>query len=129
MAAQASRSTRRGHDRPDGRVDPPLKGIEVTAFGLTPAPYLNSGLLDAIGARYVSTQDVSLIDAAPLYGPFDLIYEATGFAPIVFDAMQALGKNGVLASASVTGGNQKVEVPEQRSISSSCSETRSWSGP
>ena len=91
-----------------------LKGIEVTAFSRTPAPYLNSDLLDAIGARYVSTQDVSLIDAVPLYGPFDLIYEATGFAPIVFDAMQALGKNGVLVLASVTGGNQRVEVPAAR---------------
>ena len=91
-----------------------LKGIEVTAFGRTPAPYLNSDLLDAIGARYVSTQDVSLSDAVPLYGPFDLIYEATGFAPIVFEAMQALGKNGVLVLASVTGGNQTVEVPAAR---------------
>src|SRR6266700_3910526 len=91
-----------------------LKGIEVTAFGRTRAPYLNSDLLEAIGARYVSTQDVSLIDAAPLYGPFDLIYEATGFAPIVFEAMQALGKNGVLVLASVTGGNQMVEVPAAR---------------
>jgi threonine dehydrogenase-like Zn-dependent dehydrogenase len=57
---------------------------------------------------------VSLRDAAALYGPFDLIYEATGFAPIVFEAMQALGKNGVLVLASVTGGNQKVEVPAAR---------------
>jgi glucose 1-dehydrogenase len=87
-----------------------LKGIEVTAFGRTQAPYLNSDLLGAIGARYVSTQEVSLRDAAALYGPFDLIYEATGFAPIVFEAMEALGKNGVLVLASVTGGNQKVEV-------------------
>jgi glucose 1-dehydrogenase len=91
-----------------------LKGIEISAFGRTPSPYLNSDLLEAIGARYVSTQDVSLIDAAATYGPFDLIYEATGFAPIVFEAMQALGKNGVLVLASVTGGNQKVEVPAAR---------------
>jgi glucose 1-dehydrogenase len=49
-------------------------------------------LLEAIGARYISTQDVPLIDAAAMYVPFDLIYEATGFAPIVFEAMQALGK-------------------------------------
>src|SRR6185503_2334317 len=91
-----------------------LKGIEVTAFGRTLAPYLNSDLLEAIGARYVSTQDVSLIDASAIYGPFDLIYEATGFAPIVFEAMQALGKNGVLVLASVTGGNQMVQVPAAR---------------
>jgi threonine dehydrogenase-like Zn-dependent dehydrogenase len=44
-------------------------------------------------------------------GPFDLIVEATGFAPIVFEAMEALGKNGVLVLASVTGGNQVVEAP------------------
>jgi glucose 1-dehydrogenase len=88
-----------------------LRGIEVTAFGRTPKPYLNSDLAEALGATYVSTQDVSLRDAASTYGPFDLIYEATGFAPIVFEAMQALGKNGVLVLASVTGGNQMVEVP------------------
>ena len=69
-----------------------LKGIEVTAFGRTRVPYLNSDLLEAIGARYVSTQDVSLRDAAPLYGPFDLIYEATGFAPIVFEAMRTTAR-------------------------------------
>jgi threonine dehydrogenase-like Zn-dependent dehydrogenase len=54
---------------------------------------------------------MSLRDAATVYGPFDVIYEATGFAPIVFEAMEALGKNGVLVLASVTGGSQMVEVP------------------
>jgi threonine dehydrogenase-like Zn-dependent dehydrogenase len=88
-----------------------LRGIEVTAFGRTPKPYLNSDLVEALGARYISTQDESLTAAAAKYGPFDLIYEATGFAPIVFEAMQALGKNGVLVLASVTGGNQTAEVP------------------
>jgi glucose 1-dehydrogenase len=88
-----------------------LRGIEVTVFARTHAPYLNSELVEALGARYVSTQDLSLRDAAKELGPFDLIYEATGFAPIVFEAMEALGKNGVLVLASVTGGNQMVEVP------------------
>jgi threonine dehydrogenase-like Zn-dependent dehydrogenase len=91
-----------------------LRGIEVTAFGLTPKPYLNSDLVEALGARYISTQEESLTAAAATYGPFDLLYEATGFAPIVFEAMQALGKNGVLVLASVTGGNQMVEVPAAR---------------
>jgi threonine dehydrogenase-like Zn-dependent dehydrogenase len=91
-----------------------LRGVEVTAFARTPRPYLNSDLMEAIGARYVSTRDLSLRDAARTFGPFDLIYEATGFAPIVFDAMEALGKNGVLVLASVTGGNQVVEVPAAR---------------
>jgi threonine dehydrogenase-like Zn-dependent dehydrogenase len=88
-----------------------LRGIEVTAFGRTPRPYLNSDLVEVLGATYINTQDMALRDAASVYGPFDLIFEATGFAPIVFEAMEALGKNGVLVLASVTGGNQMVEVP------------------
>src|SRR5207302_9087041 len=37
-----------------------LRGIEVTMFGRTRAPYLNSELAAALGAEYVSTQDVPL---------------------------------------------------------------------
>jgi threonine dehydrogenase-like Zn-dependent dehydrogenase len=85
-----------------------LRGMDVTVFSRTRAPYLNSELVEALGARYVSTQDVPVRESG---GSFDLIYEATGFAPIVFEAMEALGKNGVLVLASVTGGNQMVEVP------------------
>ena len=47
---------------------------------------------------------------APIFAQ-DLMFEATGYSPLVFDAMQVLGKNGVLVLASVTGGNRRVEVP------------------
>ena len=91
-----------------------LKGLQVTVFGKTRKPYLNSDLLEAIGATYQSTADVSIIDGAKKYGPFDMIFEATGFSPVVFDSMQALGKNGVLVLSSVTGGDRKIEVPADK---------------
>jgi threonine dehydrogenase-like Zn-dependent dehydrogenase len=91
-----------------------LRGIEVTVFGRTPKPYLNSDLLDAIGARYLSTGDTSIADGAVRFGPFDLIFEATGASPVVFDSMRALGKNGVLVLSSVTGGNRTIEVPADK---------------
>jgi threonine dehydrogenase-like Zn-dependent dehydrogenase len=91
-----------------------LRGLEVTTFGRTPKPYLNSDLLDALGARYLTTEDVPVIEAARTHGPFDLIFEATGNSAVVFDAMQALGKNGVLVLSSVTGGDRMVEVPADR---------------
>jgi threonine dehydrogenase-like Zn-dependent dehydrogenase len=91
-----------------------LRGLEVTTFGLTRKPYLNSDLLEAIGARYESTLDVPVLAGAQKYGPFDLIFEATGHSPIVFESMQALGKNGVLVLSSVTGGDRKVEVPADK---------------
>ena len=91
-----------------------LKGLQVTTFGKTAKPYLNSELIEAIGATYQSTEELSIIDGAQKYGPFDIIFEATGFSPVVFDSMQALGKNGVLVLSSVTGGNRKIEVPADK---------------
>lgn len=87
-----------------------LRGIDVTTFGRTPKPYLNAELLEAIGARYISTDDRSILEGAADYGPWDLMFEATGYSPVVFEAMEALGKNGVLVLASVTGGERIVEV-------------------
>ena len=91
-----------------------LRGLQVTTFGLSRKPYLNSDLIEAIGARYESTTDLPIPDGARKYGPFDLIFEATGYSPVVFDSLQALGKNGVLVLSSVTGGDRKVEVPADR---------------
>jgi glucose 1-dehydrogenase len=91
-----------------------LRGLDVTTFGLTPKPYLNSDLIEAVGARYESTRDLPLLEGARKHGPFDLIFEATGYSPIVFEGMQALGKNGVLVLSSVTGGDRMVEVPADR---------------
>jgi glucose 1-dehydrogenase len=87
-----------------------LRGLEVTTFALSRKPYLNADLIEAIGARYESTADVSILEGAKRYGPFDLMFEARGFSPIVFESMRALGKNGVLVLSSVTGGDRKVEV-------------------
>ena len=91
-----------------------LRGLDVTVFGRTPRPYLNSDLVEALGARYLSTADVPLPEGARQHGPFDLIFEASGFSPLVFEGMQALAKNGVLVLSSVTGGDRHSEVPADR---------------
>src|SRR5499425_713828 len=79
-----------------------LRGLDVTTFGRTPKPHLNSDLVEAVGGRYVSTQETPIMDGAAKYGPFGLVFEATGYSPVVFESMLALGKNGVLVLSSVT---------------------------
>jgi len=91
-----------------------LRGLEVVTLGRTPKPYLNSELIEAIGARYETTVDLPIIENAKKYGPFDIIFEATGASSVVFESMQALGKNGVLVLSSVTGGNKMIEVPADK---------------
>ena len=91
-----------------------LRGLDVTTFGNTMPPFLNSQLLEELGARYISTKEMSLTEASVEYGPFDLILEGTGYSPLVFEAMNVLAKNGVLAMVSVTGGSRQIEVPADK---------------
>ncbi len=91
-----------------------LRGIDVTTFALAPKPNPNADLVEALGARYLSTRETPIKDGAQKFGPFDLIFEATGASSVVFESMQALGKNGVLVLSSVTGGDRMIEVPADR---------------
>ncbi len=91
-----------------------LRGLEVTTFGQKPKPYLNSDLIEALGARYETTAYVPVRDAGREFGPFDIIFEATGASSVAFDSMLALGRNGVLVLSSVTGGERTLTVPADR---------------
>jgi threonine dehydrogenase-like Zn-dependent dehydrogenase len=91
-----------------------IRGLAVCTYGLAKPPYLNSELLGQIGACYHSTGDTTLVKEAEEHGPFDIIFEATGYSPLVFEAMNILGKNGVLVLSSVTGGGRTIEVPADK---------------
>jgi threonine dehydrogenase-like Zn-dependent dehydrogenase len=77
-------------------------------------PNIRAELLENIGARYISTQELSILEGGQRFGPFDLVFEATGASSVVFDSMQVLAKNGVLVLSSVTGGSRKIEVPADK---------------
>jgi len=91
-----------------------LRGLDVCTFGRTERPYLNAELVEELGARYVNTRETGFAEASSLYGPFDVIFEATGSSAVVFDAAAHLAKNGVLILSSVTGGGKSLEVPADR---------------
>ena len=88
-----------------------LRGLEVTVLSLSVPPTLNSQLAEAIGARYISTRETSVTQAAESFGPFDLIFEATGVSSVAFEAMGALGRNGVLVLTGISGGGKTIEIP------------------
>src|SRR5215217_6691556 len=88
-----------------------LRGLDVTTFARTGPPTLNSELVEALGARYVSTRRKPLKEAAREYGPFDIIFEATGASLLAFESIEVLGKNGVLVLTGISGGDRMVEIP------------------
>lgn len=93
-----------------------MRGFEVHGFGKQAREsYLNADLCEAIGATYDSTDELSVLNSVEKYGEYDLIFECTGFSPIIFEAMQSLNENGILILASVTGGERKTDaVPSDK---------------
>ncbi len=91
-----------------------LRGLELTVASLRKPPYRNSELVVELGGIYCSTEDNDLAAISEERGPFDLIMDATGFSPIIWEAAEVLGKNGVLVLSSITGGDRKVEIPSDR---------------
>jgi glucose 1-dehydrogenase len=87
-----------------------LRGLELTVFSLPQKPYRNAELVEELGGTYVSSADSSLAEVSDERGPFDLIMDATGFSPIIWEAAEVLGKNGVLVLSSITGGERKAEI-------------------
>ena len=88
-----------------------LRGLAVDTFALTPKPNLNAALVEATGAQYVCAKDRTVVQAAEAEGGYDVIFECSGFSPLVFDGMRSLAKNGVLVLSSITGGSREVPVP------------------
>jgi len=84
-----------------------VRGLDVVTYALAPKPNRNAELAEAVGARYVSAKDATLKQVARDLGSPDLIVEATGFSPLVFEAMERLGRNGVLVLTGIAGGERR----------------------
>src|ERR671931_1860867 len=91
-----------------------LRGLELTVYSLPQRPYRNADLIEQLGGVYFSSQDATLAEVSEARGPFDLMFDATGFSPIVWEAAEVLGKNGVLVLSSITGGDRKAEIDSDR---------------
>ena len=82
----------------------------MTCWSRRPAPYANSELVERMGARYVSSADRDLAATAAEDGPFDIVFEGSGAAAVIFPAAATVATNGVLVLFSLTPGRQLVEV-------------------
>jgi len=91
-----------------------LRGLELTVYSLPQKPNRNAELIEQLGGAYRSSQAATLAQVSEEQGPFDVIFDATGFSPIVWEAAEVLGKNGVLVLASITGGDRKAEINSDR---------------
>jgi threonine dehydrogenase-like Zn-dependent dehydrogenase len=87
-----------------------LRGMEVYTLARGKAPNLKSQIVAGYEANYVSTSETSMAELVKQTGRPDLIVDATGSSQLAFDAMTAVGHNGVVVWTSITGGQRKIEI-------------------
>jgi threonine dehydrogenase-like Zn-dependent dehydrogenase len=86
------------------------RGFDTSVYSREPAPNPKADLVAAIGGRYFSAEDTSLMQLAERVGNIDLVYEATGASAVAFEMMKVLGTNGIFVFTGVPGRKAAIEV-------------------
>ena len=87
-----------------------LADQEVWTAARRPAGSEKAMLIDAAGARYVSTAQTPLAALAADVGGFDLVVEAAGDAQVMLDSITLLRRNGVACLLGIDGRPQQVQL-------------------
>jgi threonine dehydrogenase-like Zn-dependent dehydrogenase len=78
-------------------------GCRVSLVSRQEQTDVRASLLEQIGGRYVSSASESLTSVMGRLGRIDIVYEAMGAAPAAFEALEALGPNGLFVFTGVPG--------------------------
>ncbi|HET7827033.1 MAG TPA: glucose 1-dehydrogenase [Anaeromyxobacter sp.] len=70
-----------------------------------------SALAEAFGIGWSSRREETMEELAKRVGPIDLVLEASGASPLAFEALPALGPNGVFVFTGIPG--RKAPVPRE----------------
>lgn len=84
-----------------GAMSMVVRHFDTFVYSLEPATDVRGKIACSIGATYVSGAEVPLGEVARRMGAMDVIYEAVGIASVGFDALGALGPNGLLVFTGV----------------------------
>jgi len=79
-----------------------LQGINTYVLDRSESGGLKSRLISQLGGQHINSQQTPLSEFAAEAGPIDLVLEATGHAPLVFETVQHMAINGVLCLLGVS---------------------------
>lgn len=87
-------------------------GFKTWVYSRPSSP--NVGIVEAIGAQFISAAEHPPTDLAEIVGNISLMYEATGVAAVFFGALSVLGVNGIFMSTGVPAMGEPVEIDARR---------------
>jgi threonine dehydrogenase-like Zn-dependent dehydrogenase len=91
-----------------------VRGFEVYVASREEGDTAPAKIVQAIGARYLSTTHMTMQEIGRRVGQIDLVYEATGAAQVAFDMIGQLGVNGVYVFTGVPGTRGPFECESGR---------------
>jgi threonine dehydrogenase-like Zn-dependent dehydrogenase len=86
------------------------RDFETIVYAREAAPNEKCAVVEAIGATYVSSNDVPPAEIAARFGAIDVVYEAAGASRVAFETMQSLGANSIFVFTGVPGRKGPVEI-------------------
>ena len=90
------------------------KGYDVYTYDVVDHDSLRAQIAKGSGAEYVMAGEESLLDLAHRVTGIDLIVEATAHPAVVFEAIDAVGPNGVVCLTGVSATARHLEVPADK---------------
>lgn len=80
-----------------------IRGYRVYVYSRESEQDPRAALCSSMGVEYVSSSTVKVPEFALEVGSIDVVYEATGYAPLSFEVLQCLGTNGIFIFTGISG--------------------------
>ena len=88
-----------------------VAGFETFVYSRSLKPNPKAELVESIGAKYISSKELSPQQLAERIGRIDLVYEAVGQANISFQLLEMLGLNGVFIFTGIPAPEGQIQIP------------------
>jgi len=89
-------------------------GFDTVVYSRGAKPNPKAAVAEAVGSRYISSEQVPIEQMAEEVGNIDLIYEAAGAPQFAFEVLKHLGSNGIYVFTGVPRGEEKVAFDTDR---------------
>lgn len=85
-------------------------GFDTYVYSRSKKPNPKADLVESFGAKYISSESVTVDRLAEQVGNIDLVYEAVGLSKISYDVLRVLGMNGVYVFTGIPAPRDAIPV-------------------
>lgn len=89
-------------------------GYDTYIYSRSPKPNAKAALGEAVGAKYISSEQTPVEQMAEQVGNIDVVYEAVGASKFAFEVLPYLGANGIFVFTGVPRGEKPMEIDTER---------------